>query len=137
MFHCEGGLFTIDLFQAIDSSENMKYLVHASYLEIYNEEIRDLLGDDIKKKLDLKEHPERGVYVKDISLHPVANTGECEALMAKGWSNRATGATKMNADSSRSHSIFTINIEMMSSTGDGQIRKVRSTFYNDQCVVSI
>ena len=42
----------------------MKYLVHASYLEIYNEEIRDLLGDDIKKKLDLKEHPERGVYVK-------------------------------------------------------------------------
>ena len=52
------------VFQAIDSSENMKYLVHASYLEIYNEEIRDLLGDDIKKKLDLKEHPERGVYVK-------------------------------------------------------------------------
>ena len=102
----------------------MKYLVHASYLEIYNEEIRDLLGDDIKKKLDLKEHPERGVYVKDISLHPVANTAECEALMAKGWSNRATGATKMNADSSRSHSIFTINIEMMSSSGDGQIRKV-------------
>ena len=104
----------------------MKYLVHASYLEIYNEEIRDLLGDDIKKKLDLKEHPERGVYVKEISLHPVANTGECEALMAKGWSNRATGATKMNADSSRSHSIFTINIEMMS-TGSGdssQIRKV-------------
>ena len=132
------------IFQAIDSSENMKYLVHASYLEIYNEEIRDLLGDDIKKKLDLKEHPERGVYVKvgltsfshqktgfyifcvqDISLHPVANTAECEALMAKGWSNRATGATKMNADSSRSHSIFTINIEMMSSSGDGQIRKVR------------
>ena len=113
-------------FQAIDASENMKYLVHASYLEIYNEEIRDLLGEDIKKKLDLKEHPEKGVYVKDISLHPVANTGECEALMAKGWSNRATGATKMNADSSRSHSIFTINIEMMSSTGDGQIRKVGS-----------
>ena len=46
----------------------MKYLVHASYLEIYNEEIRDLLGDDIKKKLDLKEHPERGVYVKVISI---------------------------------------------------------------------
>ena len=54
--------------QAIDASENMKYLVHASYLEIYNEEIRDLLGDDIKKKLDLKEHPERGVYVKVISV---------------------------------------------------------------------
>ena len=57
-----------NIYQAIDASENMKYLVHASYLEIYNEEIRDLLGDDIKKKLDLKEHPERGVYVKVITV---------------------------------------------------------------------
>ena len=38
--------------------------MHASYLEIYNEDIRDLLGEDIKKKLNLKEHPERGVYVQ-------------------------------------------------------------------------
>lgn len=51
------------IFEAIDASENMKYLVHASYLEIYNEEIRDLLGQDVKKKLDLKEHPDKGVYV--------------------------------------------------------------------------
>ena len=51
------------IFEAIDASENMKYLVHASYLEIYNEEIRDLLGVDIKKKLELKEHPDKGVYV--------------------------------------------------------------------------
>ena len=43
----------------------------------------------------------------------MTNTGECEFLMAKGWKNRATGATLMNADSSRSHSIFTINVEMM------------------------
>ena len=62
-------VYLIYIFQAIDSSENMKYLVHASYLEIYNEEIRDLLGDDIKKKLDLKEHPERGVYVKVCRAH--------------------------------------------------------------------
>ena len=41
----------------------MKYLVHASYLEIYNEEVRDLLGKDIKKKMDLKEHPDKGVWV--------------------------------------------------------------------------
>ncbi|CAG7819330.1 unnamed protein product, partial [Allacma fusca] len=51
------------IFDAIESSENVKYLVHASYLEIYNEDVRDLLGVDCKKKLDLKEHPERGVYV--------------------------------------------------------------------------
>ena len=51
------------IFEAIDASENMKYLVHASYLEIYNEEIRDLLGTDITRKLQVKEHPDKGVYV--------------------------------------------------------------------------
>ena len=51
------------IFEAIETSDNVKYLVHASYLEIYNEEIRDLLGKDVKKRLELKEHPERGVYV--------------------------------------------------------------------------
>ena len=55
------------IFEAIDSSENMKYLVHASYLEIYNEDIHDLLGPDAKKKLDLKEHPDKGVYVPGMS----------------------------------------------------------------------
>ena len=51
----------------------------------------------------------KSATVQDISLHPVSNTGECEALMAKGWNNRATGATKMNADSSRSLSVVTGN----------------------------
>ena len=51
------------IFEAIDASEDMKYLVHASYLEIYNEEIRDLLSKDIKKALELKENPDKGVYI--------------------------------------------------------------------------
>ena len=63
-------------------------------------------------------------FFADISLHPVHNTAECEALMERGWKNRSTGATLMNADSSRSHSIFTINVEMMQTSGsDGHIRK--------------
>lgn len=44
-------------------ADSTKFLLHASYCEIYNEEIRDLLGKDAKQKLDLKEHPEKGVYV--------------------------------------------------------------------------
>ncbi|GBN34502.1 Kinesin-like protein KIF17, partial [Araneus ventricosus] len=51
------------IFEAISITENTKFLVHASYLEIYNEEIRDLLGKETKKKLELKEHPDKGVYV--------------------------------------------------------------------------
>ena len=49
-------------------SEGVKYLVHASYLEIYNEDVRDLLGKDSKAKLDLKEHPDKGIYVSGESL---------------------------------------------------------------------
>ncbi|XP_013790646.1 kinesin-like protein KIF17 [Limulus polyphemus] len=101
------------IFEAIETTDNTKYLVHASFLEIYNEEIRDLLGKDHKKKLDLKEHPEKGVYVPGLSLHPVHNVQECELVMEQGWKNRSVGATLMNADSSRSHSIFTIHLEMM------------------------
>jgi len=53
-------------------SVGVKYLVHASYLEIYNEEIRDLLGKDVKHKLDLKEHPDKGVYVQGTWKHCVS-----------------------------------------------------------------
>ncbi|KAJ9583289.1 hypothetical protein L9F63_022372, partial [Diploptera punctata] len=101
------------IFEAVSVAEGTKYLVLASYLEIYNEEIRDLLGRDVKRKLDLKEHADKGVYVQDLSLHPVQNVSECEQLMERGWKNRSTGATLMNADSSRSHSIFSISLEMM------------------------
>ncbi|XP_018023284.2 osmotic avoidance abnormal protein 3-like, partial [Hyalella azteca] len=53
-----------------------------------------------------------------LSQHPVHNTTECERLMELGWGNRSTGATLMNKDSSRSHSIFTICLEMMNTTGE-------------------
>ncbi|XP_022094116.1 kinesin-like protein KIF17 isoform X2 [Acanthaster planci] len=99
------------IFENIQVTEGVKFLVRASYLEIYNEDIRDLLGKDHKSKLELKEHPDRGVYVKDLTMHIVHNTRECEHIMDLGWKNRSTGATLMNADSSRSHSIFTIHIE--------------------------
>jgi hypothetical protein len=46
------------------SPGNKEYLVRASYLEIYNEQIRDLLSETHETKLDLKEHPEKGVYIK-------------------------------------------------------------------------
>lgn len=101
------------IFDSIQVAENTKFLVHASYLEIYNEEIRDLLGKDHKTKLELKEHPDRGVYVKDLTMNPVNSVPEMEKVMDLGSKNRSVGATLMNADSSRSHSIFTINIEIM------------------------
>lgn len=59
------------IFDHISVSMDIKYLLTASYLEIYNEEVRDLLGKDVKKKLELHEHPEKGVYVQGLSSHKV------------------------------------------------------------------
>ncbi|XP_058409072.1 kinesin-like protein KIF17 isoform X2 [Diceros bicornis minor] len=100
------------IFESVQCAENTKFLVRASYLEIYNEDVRDLLGADTKQKLELKEHPEKGVYVKGLSMHTVHSVAQCERIMEMGCKNRSVGYTLMNKDSSRSHSIFTISIEI-------------------------
>ncbi|CAF3684652.1 unnamed protein product [Rotaria sp. Silwood1] len=100
------------IFDASSIATGTKYLIRASYLEIYNESIRDLLGKDVKATLDLKEYVDKGVHVQNLSWHVCSSVIDCERLMEKGNRNRATGATLMNKDSSRSHSIFTIVTEM-------------------------
>lgn len=96
----------------------MKFLVRCSYLEIYNEEIHDLLVDSKshsqhggQRKLDLKEDPNKGVFVKDLTCLIVKSIPEIEKAMIFGTANRKTASTNMNQDSSRSHSLFTIYIE--------------------------
>jgi kinesin family protein 3/17 len=65
------------IFDYVSNSPNQQFLVRASYLEIYNEEIRDLLSKDPKNSLELKESQESGVYVKDLTSFVVKNvTGE-------------------------------------------------------------
>ncbi|XP_068598116.1 kinesin-like protein KIF17 [Brachionichthys hirsutus] len=108
------------IFESIQCAENTKFLVRTSYLEIYNEEVRDLLGSDTKQRLELKEHPEHGVYVRDLSMHTVHSVWECERIIEQGWKNRAVGYTLMNKDSSRSHSIFTIHLEICNTDAAAQ-----------------
>jgi kinesin family protein 3/17 len=97
-----------------------EYLVRASYLEIYNEEIRDLLSKNHKEKLQLKESVDQGVYVKDLSMFVLKSVTEIEHVFNVGSKNRSVGATQMNQDSSRSHSIFTIVVESSSPGMDGE-----------------
>lgn len=99
------------VFKNIAGDQTKEFLVRASYLEIYNEEIRDLLGKDSKSKLELKEDKDKGVYVKDLNTFVVRNVQEIDHVMNVGQKNRTVGATLMNQDSSRSHSIFTITVE--------------------------
>jgi len=96
----------------LNQEKGMEYLLRCCYLEIYNEEIRDLLVNDSKTKCELKEDPNKGIYVKGLTNVVVNDKQLFYDVMDKGQANRTVGATLMNAGSSRSHSIFTIYIEM-------------------------
>jgi hypothetical protein len=101
-----------DVFDKISNdSDQTQFLVRVSYLEIYNENVRDLLSKNPKNNLDLHEDPDRGVYVKDLSYFAVKKPSEVFDVMKIGQKNRSTGETNMNARSSRSHSLFTITVE--------------------------
>ena len=102
------------VFDFIDQSRDTEFLVRASFLEIYNEEIRDLLSKNSNTKLYVKEHAESGVFVKDLTSFVVKGVEEILQVLQVGKKNRTVGATLMNQDSSRSHSIFTITIESSS-----------------------
>ncbi|XP_032714795.1 kinesin-like protein KIF3B [Lontra canadensis] len=108
------------IFTHISRSQNQQYLVRASYLEIYQEEIRDLLSKDQTRRLELKERPDTGVYVKDLSSFVTKSVKEIEHVMNVGNQNRSVGATNMNEHSSRSHAIFVITIECSEVGLDGE-----------------
>lgn len=90
--------------------DEASFRTEVSYLEIYNERVRDLLRRKSSKTFNLRvrEHPKEGPYVEDLSKHLVQNYSDVEELMDAGNINRTTAATGMNDVSSRSHAIFTI-----------------------------
>ncbi|XP_077518616.1 kinesin-like protein 64D [Amblyomma americanum] len=102
------------------AEDDKKFLVRASYLEIYNEEARDLLAKDQNARLEVKERPDIGVYVKGLSSCVVKTADELDRIMTLGNKNRAVGATNMNAHSSRSHAMFTITVECSERGLDGR-----------------
>lgn len=115
------------IFEGIAVANDVRYLALVSYLEIYNENIRDLICASNDGNLVLKEIQGEGVVVQNLSMHPVQSVKECEDLLILGAKNRIVGATQMNAGSSRSHSIFTISLEQLSTAscanGESGIKK--------------
>ena len=80
-------------------------------IEIYNEEVRDLLVNN-NKKLDIREDKKKGTYVKDLTYVTLKDTEDIQRCLDKGNKNRHVGATSMNDQSSRSHSLFTVYLEI-------------------------
>ena len=100
------------------SSSDTKFMVRASYLQIYNESISDLLKPD-KISLQIREDKKRGVFVESLSEWAVRSPSDIYTLLQRGAGVRATACTKMNDVSSRSHAVFVITVEQMTIV-DGQ-----------------
>ncbi|XP_043496897.1 osmotic avoidance abnormal protein 3-like [Polistes fuscatus] len=102
------------LFEATStSSTETRYLAILSYLEIYNERLRDLLKEGTGETLlMLKEDSTKGIYVAGgLREVTVKDAAECARLIEQGDRKRAAAATKMNAASSRSHAVLTLALE--------------------------
>ncbi|KAM8737400.1 uncharacterized protein stard9 isoform 2-T2 [Acanthopagrus schlegelii] len=104
---CQGLFRSEDTFPDGQNSSR----VEISFLEIYNERVRDLLRRGEQKKrasLRVREHPDKGPYVQDLSQHVVSDCKQAMDLLEEGIANRITAATHNHDASSRSHAIFTI-----------------------------
>ncbi|XP_017838469.1 kinesin-like protein unc-104 isoform X1 [Drosophila busckii] len=99
-----------DLFGRIQETETdeLKYSVEVSYMEIYCERVRDLLNPKNKGNLRVREHPLLGPYVEDLSKLAVTDYQDIHDLIDEGNKARTVAATNMNETSSRSHAVFTI-----------------------------
>lgn len=82
---------------------NSTYRIRIQFLEIYGEEIRDLLDPANLAKVTIRETPAGGVYISGAREELVTSADEMLAVLEKGSLGRTTGSTRMNSSSSRSH----------------------------------
>uniref|UniRef100_A0A672R0L3 Kinesin-like protein n=1 Tax=Sinocyclocheilus grahami TaxID=75366 RepID=A0A672R0L3_SINGR len=106
------------------SNNGTEFSVKVSLLEIYNEELFDLLSPapDVTERLQLFDDPrnKRGVTIKGLEEITVHNKDEVYQILERGAAKRKTASTLMNAYSSRSHSVFSVTIHMKEITLDGE-----------------
>ncbi|GFQ04640.1 125 kDa kinesin-related protein [Phtheirospermum japonicum] len=110
--------------------QNAEYSVKVTFLELYNEEITDLLApedlskaaqeDKQKKQLPLMEDGKGGVLVRGLEEEIVTSASEIFTLLERGSAKRRTAETLLNKQSSRSHSLFSITIHIKEATPEGE-----------------
>ncbi|CAD8044040.1 unnamed protein product [Paramecium primaurelia] len=105
------------------SNSMTTFMVRASYLQIYNESISDLLRPD-NQQLNIREDKKRGVFVENLSEWAVRSPPEIYQLMRRGNAKRVTASTRMNDTSSRSHAVFIITVEQIEETPEGKRARV-------------
>ncbi|CAJ1885017.1 unnamed protein product [Sphenostylis stenocarpa] len=128
----EAGVIPRAVKQIFDTleSQNAEYSVKVTFLELYNEEITDLLAPEEiskvsleekqKKQLPLMEDGKGGVLVRGLEEEIVTSASEIFTLLERGSSKRRTAETLLNKQSSRSHSLFSITIHIKEATPEGE-----------------
>jgi len=114
-----------NLFRRVDEGKqnpSVSYQVTVVMMEIYNEQLRDLLHPKVNKKggLKIRSNKKIGVYIPGLKEEPVDSYEAIERKMQEGTANRTVASTKMNATSSRAHTIFGIMFTKI--TQDGEVK---------------
>jgi len=123
--HREAGIISRSIQHIFDSLErsHAEYSIRVSHLELYNEELFDLLTPDDSVQLKLFEDPSNplgGVTVHNLEEVVVYNPKDIYDVLEKSFQQRRTAETKVNKNSSRSHCIFSITIHIKESTPEGE-----------------
>lgn len=120
--HADSGMIARavrDVFSSLEHNMDAENSVRVSHMELFNEELIDLLGSSEEKPLRLFEHPKEGVTIHNLEQVPVTSADAIFKILRRSATRRHEAATKMNASSSRSHCIFTITVQTKEATGDG------------------
>ena len=112
-----------DIFQSTENNDNEDdsvCTVRVSYVEIYNEELRDLLKNDSSRKssssLEIREDKQGVIIVDGLKDVVVKSVEDLMKIFNAGEKKRSVGSTKMNDRSSRSHAILSITLERKTTT---------------------
>ncbi|KAG7209375.1 hypothetical protein KM043_015475 [Ampulex compressa] len=100
-----------DIFEMMNTKKDWSFKVAVSFMELYQEQLYDLLSDKQRNQsiVDIREDG-KGIKIVGVTEKEVTNAEETLQCLTQGSMGRATGATAMNAQSSRSHAIFTLSI---------------------------
>lgn len=94
--------------------------IDVSYYEIYNEKVHDLLSNSTEVGCRVREHPDLGAYVEDLTRIEINNYKDVDVVLQRGHKHRAVASTLLNSTSSRSHAVFNVYLaQTLSSTSEG------------------
>ncbi|XP_054752389.2 kinesin-like protein klp-3 [Lytechinus pictus] len=101
-----------ELLKICSERQQVDYVLKVSMIEVYNEQVKDLLNTDLENKspLDIKMQGKR-LYLQGLTEKFVNNEGDITTIMEMGDANRSVAATKMNSTSSRSHLLLMLTVE--------------------------